>query len=287
MNIQEKNIPKKYLFGKTEFDFRYPFVMGILNVTPDSFSDGSKYLSKADALRHASEMIEAGVDIIDIGGESSRPGAEFISAEEELNRVLPVLKNIKSNFPDSVVSIDTTKSDVASETLKHGADIINDISGLTFDERIADLVSDYNAGLILMHIKGTPANMQVNPEYKDIISEIKFFLHTQIDKAKSKGVSKIIVDPGIGFGKKYDDNFLILKNIQEFCSAGYPLLIGVSRKSFIGNELNLEVTERDIPSAILETAAVQFVARIIRTHNYNNGIYIRNLMRKLILQNNV
>jgi len=287
MNIQEKNIPKKYLFGKTEFDFRYPFVMGILNVTPDSFSDGSKYLSKADALRHASEMIEAGVDIIDIGGESSRPGAEFISAEEELNRVLPVLKNIKSNFPDSVVSIDTTKSDVASETLKHGADIINDISGLTFDERIADLVSDYNAGLILMHIKGTPANMQVNPEYKDIISEIKFFLHTQIDKAKSKGVSKIIVDPGIGFGKKYDDNFLILKNIQEFCSAGYPLLIGVSRKSFIGNELNLEVTERDIPSAILETAAVQFGARIIRTHNYNNGIYIRNLMRKLILQNNV
>lgn len=287
MIIQEEIIPKKYLFGKREFNFRFPYVMGILNVTPDSFSDGGKYLSKTDALSHASEMIEAGVDIIDIGGESSRPGAEFISAEEELNRVLPVLKNIKNNFPDSVVSIDTTKYDVALETLKNGADIINDISGLTFDERIADIVSQYNAGLILMHIKGTPKSMQVNPEYKDIISEIKTFFYTQINKAEIKGVGKIIIDPGIGFGKKYDDNFLILNQLKEFCEIKYPLMIGVSRKSFIGSELSLEVTERDIPSAILETAAIQSGARIIRTHNYKNGIYIRDLMRKIIMQNNV
>lgn len=287
MITQEEIIPKKYLFGKREFDFRFPFVMGILNVTPDSFSDGGKYLSKADALSHASEMLDAGVDIIDIGGESSRPGSEFISAEEELNRVLPVLKNIKSNFPDSVVSIDTTKYDIALEALKQGADIINDISGLTFDERIADVVSQYNAGLILMHIKGTPKNMQINPEYKDIISEIKSFFYTQINKAEIKGVGKIIIDPGIGFGKKYDDNFLILSRLEQFCEIKYPLMIGVSRKSFIGNELTLDVTERDIPSAILETASIQSGARIIRTHNYKNGIYIRRLMRKIIMQNNV
>lgn len=287
MITQEEIIPKKYLFGKREFDFRFPFVMGILNVTPDSFSDGGKYLSNADALSHASEMINVGVDIIDIGGESSRPGSLPISANEELSRVIPVIQGIKNKYPSSIISVDTTKYEVAVEALKSGAEIINDISGLTFDERIADAVAEYNAGLILMHIKGTPKNMQVNPEYKDIISEIKSFFHTQINKAEIKGVGKIIIDPGIGFGKKYDDNFLILNRLKEFCEIKYPLMIGVSRKSFIGNELSLEVTERDIPSAILETASIQSGARIIRTHNYKNGIYVRNLMRKIIMQNNV
>jgi len=287
MITQEKIIPQKYLFGKREFDFNFPFVMGILNVTPDSFSDGGKYLSQADAFSHASEMIEAGVDIIDIGGESSRPGSIPISLNEEMDRVIPVIQIIKKKYPQSVISVDTTKYEVAVEALKCGAEIINDVSGLTFDERIADAVAKFSAGLILMHIKGTPKDMQNNPEYNDIISEIKYFLRTQISKAEIKGVGKIIIDPGIGFGKKYDDNFLILKNIQKLCSVGYPLLIGVSRKSFIGNELGFEVTERDIPSAILETAAIQSGARIIRTHNYKNGIYIRNLMRKILLQNNV
>ncbi|MBK6915662.1 MAG: dihydropteroate synthase [Ignavibacteriales bacterium] len=197
------------------------------------------------------------------------------------------MKGIKKEFPSSIISVDTTKYEVAVEALKSGAEIINDISGLTFDERIADAVAEYNAGLILMHIKGTPKNMQVNPEYKDIISEIKSFFYTQINKAEIKGVDKIIIDPGIGFGKKYNDNFLILNRLKEFCEIKYPLMIGVSRKSFIGNELTLDVTERDIPSAILETASIQSGARIIRTHNYKNGIYIRRLMRKIIMQNNV
>lgn len=283
MIIQEDIIPKKYFFGKREFDFRYPFVMGILNVTPDSFSDGGKFFSKSEALSHASEMIEAGVDIIDIGGESSRPGSIPISVDEELNRVIPVLQIIKDKYPASVISVDTTKYEVAAQALKSGADIINDISGLTFDERIADAAAEFNAGLILMHIKGTPQNMQVNPIYENIISEIKMFLLTQIDKAAAKGVNKIIIDPGIGFGKKYDDNFIILRNLKELCEIKYPLLIGVSRKSFIGNELNIEVSERDTPSAIIETLAVQSGARIIRTHNFKNGIYIRNLMRKFIV----
>lgn len=287
MIIQKEIIPKKYLFGKREFDFRFPFVMGILNVTPDSFSDGGKYLLTDDALSHASEMIKYGVDIIDIGGESSRPGSLPISIDEELERVIPVVQVIKKKYPQSIISIDTTKYEVASEALKSGADIINDISGLTSDDRIADVVAEFNAGLILMHIKGTPKNMQVNPEYKDIISEIKSFLYAQINSAEIKGVGKIIIDPGIGFGKKYDDNFIIINNLHEFCSIGYPLLIGVSRKSFIGNELNLEVTERDVPTAILETAAIQSGVRIIRTHNYRYGIYIRNLVTKLIRLSNV
>lgn len=287
MIIQEELISQKYFFGKREFDFRFPFVMGILNVTPDSFSDGGKYFSKTDALSHASEMIEAGVDIIDIGGESSRPGSLPISVNEELNRVIPIVQIIKSKYPASVISVDTTKYEVALQALKFGADIINDISGLTFDERIADAAAEFNAGLILMHIKGTPETMQDNPEYKDIISEVKLFLLTQINKAKVKGVNKIIIDPGIGFGKKYDDNFSILQRLNELCEIQYPLLIGVSRKSFIGNELNLKVSERDIPSVIIETAAVQLGARIIRTHNFRNGIYIRNLMRKILVQKNV
>lgn len=282
MIIKKEVASKNYLFGKREFDFSYPFVMGILNVTPDSFSDGEKYFSVSAALGYVSEMIKDGADIIDIGGESSRPGSEPISVDEELNRVIPVLYSVRNKYPEIIISVDTTKYEVALEALKNGAHIINDISGLTFEDRIAGVVSEFNAGLILMHIKGTPKTMQVHPEYENLIYEIKNFLLTQINKAEERGVTKIIIDPGIGFGKKFNNNFIILNQLQEICEIGYPVLIGVSRKSFIGNELNLKVNERDVPTAILETAAIHNGARIIRTHNVKYGVYVRNLMTNLI-----
>ena len=243
-------------------------IMGILNVTQDSFSDGGKFDTPEQATAHAIKMIEDGADIIDIGGESTRPGAEPVLLEKELNRTIPVIEAIRKQS-DCVISIDTYKSKVASAALDAGANLVNDISGLTFDEGIAPLVAEKNVPVILMHIKGTPRDMQKEPHYQDLIGEVKDYFTAQIAKAKKAGISntKIILDPGIGFGKRLEDNFELIRELKQICAMGYPVLIGPSRKSFIGTALNLPVTERLEGTLASITAGVMNGARIVRVHD--------------------
>lgn len=242
-------------------------IMGILNVTPDSFYDGGKYNNVENAFKHVLKMKSDGADIIDIGGESTRPGAKQVSLQEELDRVCPIVEKVAQNI-DIKISVDTTKSQVAEECLKLGAKIINDISGLNFDEKIADIVSKYNAYLVVMHIKGIPENMQKNTEYNNIIEEIKQFLLKSKEKALASKIKsdRIIIDPGIGFGKSLEDNYRILNNISEFNKIGCEILIGLSRKSLIGKLYNSD--EDRLPATIaLNTIAWQNGANIIRVHD--------------------
>ena len=256
-----------YNFKNKELRFDLPKIMGIVNVTPDSFSDGGKYFSHDDAINHALKLLDEGADIIDIGGESTRPGSYSVSLEEELNRTMPVIKSILHLRKDTIISIDTTKSEVAKQALDTGAQIINDISGLTFDDNMIQVAKEYDAGVVIMHIKGNPKSMQDNPDYIDVIKEVYDFLLVQSIKLKQTGVDKIIVDPGIGFGKRIEDNFSLIKNLEYFQSLGYPVMVGLSKKSFIGRTLNLEINQRDVGTVIMETISILKSARIIRTHN--------------------
>jgi dihydropteroate synthase len=264
-----------------EHGLQFPLVMGVLNVTPDSFSDGGIYFLKEAAVEHALKMFKDGADIVDIGGESTRPGSESVTLEDEKKRVIPVIHEILKRKPDSLLSIDTTKSDVAQEACKAGVRIINDISGLTFDPQIVEVAKEYSASLVIMHIKGTPKDMQDNPSYKNVISEIYEFLLVQSQKAKDAGVDKIIIDPGIGFGKRVEDNLEILRRLNEFKNLGYPILVGLSRKSFLGKILGLEVNERDTITSVAETMAIMNGAEIIRTHNVVNAVNARELLNQI------
>ncbi|HCY76079.1 MAG TPA: dihydropteroate synthase [Ignavibacteriales bacterium] len=241
--------------------------MGIVNVTPDSFSDGGKYFSVNDAVDHGLKLIDEGASIIDIGGESTRPGSDPVLEDEELRRTIPVIKKLTQLRKDAIISIDTTKSEVARQALNSGAQIINDISGLTFDNGMIDVAKQYDAGVVIMHIQGNPKTMQQNPFYKDVIKEVYDYLSVQITKTKENNVNKLFVDPGIGFGKRIEDNFTLIKNLEKFQSLGYPVLIGLSKKSFIGKILGIEADEREVGTVILETISVLKSARIIRTHN--------------------
>jgi dihydropteroate synthase len=218
-----------------------PLIMGILNVTPDSFYDGGKYFNTDAAIERAIQMIDEGADIIDIGGESTRPGADPVEIEEEKRRVLPVIRELRKKT-DIPISIDTYKSEVAELALREGANIVNDISGMKFDERMPYVIKKYGAGCVVMHIRGTPKDMQKNPYYKNTIEEIKEELKERIKFLKNFEIEdeQIIIDPGIGFGKRVYDNLLILKNVLEFKKLSYPILLGHSRKSFIGKVLNIE-----------------------------------------------
>ena len=247
-------------------------VMGILNVTPDSFSDGGKFNEPEKAVERALEMIEEGADIIDIGGESSRPGSPRISAEEELNRVMPVLKELRERS-DVTISVDTYKPEVAEKVLNAGADMINDIYGLR-KEGMARVIAEHGAGVAIMHMQGDPENMQNNPTYGDVIGEIAGFLRKQVEKALDAGIdpNSIAVDPGIGFGKTVEHNLMIMNELDSFRSLGYPVLIGASRKSFIGRTLNLPVEERLEGSLAMATVAVMKGAGMIRVHDVRETV---------------
>lgn len=249
--------------------FQKTYIMGIVNVTPDSFYDGGCYFSVQKAIDHAMRLIDEGADILDIGGESTRPGAEPVSVEEELKRVIPVIEHIasKASIP---ISIDTYKSKVAEEAIKAGASIINDISGLRFDPQMAHIASKYGVAIVLMHIKGTPKNMQQDPSYVSLLPEIIEYLRDSIVIAKEAGIDekKIIIDPGIGFGKLPEHNLYIIKNLKEFTNLGKPILIGVSRKSFIGRILN-ETSPHDRLEGTASAVAISVIngANIVRVHD--------------------
>lgn len=248
-------------------------VMGILNVTPDSFSDGGCYLDVEQAVTHAELMVAEGATLIDIGGESSRPGASPVSINEELARILPVIRAI-ADAVDVLLSVDTYKAEVARCALEAGAHLINDITALRGDATMAAVVSEMEAGLILMHMKGTPRTMQHAPEYHDVISEICDSLQQSIETAESEGITpdRIIIDPGIGFGKTTEHNLEILKRLSEFRRLHKPLLIGTSRKSFIGNILNLPVTERVEGTTATVCWAIAHGADIVRVHDVKANV---------------
>lgn len=261
----------QYLFriGDATFDFsKKTHIMGILNITPDSFSDGGLYLDPDKATEAAIKMIKEGADIIDIGGESTRPGSEQVDIDTELNRIIPVIDLIHSQV-SIPISVDTYKSQVAEEALKHGASLINDISGLTFDSEMSHIISKYHASVALMHIQGTPKIMQENPHYDNLIDEIMRFLENSISLARQAGIEddQILIDPGFGFGKSYQDNLILLGYLEEFRSLGYPILIGVSRKSFIGKPLNLPANDRLAGSLAAASCGILNGANMVRVHD--------------------
>lgn len=249
------------------------YLMGVLNVTPDSFSDGGDYYTIESALAQAENMVKSGVDIIDIGGQSTRPGAAEISLEEEIDRVIPVVQILRQKaeiFGSVPISVDTTRAQVAQAAVEAGADIINDISGATFDSEMLSTVAHLKVPIILMHIRGTPQTMQKLTDYRDLIGEIREFLESRIAEAVAAGIDKslIILDPGIGFAKNYSQNLEILQQLSKFRGLGCPILVGVSRKSFIGHILNQPLAKQRIwGTAAACTGAIANSADILRVHD--------------------
>ena len=243
--------------------------MGIVNVTPDSFSDGGKFLTLDSAFDHSKKLIKDGADIIDIGGESSRPGSKPVSLEEELKRTIPLISKIHSNFPRVAISIDTTKSEVAEQAILSGANIVNDISGLSFDDKMVKVVAKYDVPLIIMHMQGKPETMQEAPSYNNLIEDIKSFFDERIQYATRFEIQKnrIILDPGIGFGKSYEDNFKLINQLEKFKDFKLPILIGPSRKSFIGIALNEEPESRLEGTLAAVAAGILRGAQIVRVHD--------------------
>lgn len=243
-------------------------IMGVLNITDNSFSDGGEYLNAENACKHLTELVNDGADIIDIGAESTKPYSQPVAADVQLNRILPVLKFAKENNITTPLSIDTRSSVVADECIKNGVAIINDVSGLTYDDKMAEVLAKYDVKVIIQHSKGTPADMQDNPHYENLMDEIYRDLKNKIDFALSKGIKleNIIIDPGIGFGKTREDNFEIIRRIEEFYRLGCPVLLGVSRKSLLNMSESDNFT-KDIFTTALNTLAVEKRVDIIRVHN--------------------
>lgn len=248
-----------------------PLIMGILNVTPDSFSDGGQYSDVDAAVLQARRMLDEGADIIDIGGESTRPGAEPVAADEQIRRVVPVVEAIRQQVSaDIPISIDTTLSAVARAALEAGADIINDISAGRDDEAILALAAETDAPIILMHSQGTPKTMQDNPYYDDVVQEVLAGLYRQIDAALKAGIKKkrIAIDPGIGFGKRKQDNLDLLAHLDAFVAAGYPVLLGTSRKRFMGTICDVsEPSELVIATAVTTALGIMAGVRMFRVHD--------------------
>ncbi|ACM21765.1 dihydropteroate synthase [Geotalea daltonii FRC-32] len=263
------DFPLSWSIGRRTIDLSgRPCVMGILNVTPDSFSDGNSFFSYEKAVARALEMEAQGADIIDIGGESTRPNAPPVSEQEELNRVIPVVEALAGRLKIPI-SIDTYKASVAEAALAAGAEIINDISGLTFDSRMAEVVASAGAGLIVMHTRGTPQEMQLNTTYGDIIAEVSAALRSSLKLAEDAGIpaGRIIIDPGVGFGKDMEGNLEIIRRLSEFSELGRPVLLAASRKTFIGKITGKEPAERLFGTAAVVAVAIYNGAALVRVHD--------------------
>ncbi|MCL4133781.1 UNVERIFIED_CONTAM: hypothetical protein GTU68_055218 [Idotea baltica] len=256
----------------TLIDLTSPKVMGILNITPDSFYDGGKYKDEITILKQVEKMLFEGATFIDVGAYSSRPGAKHISEEEELQRIVPVIALLMKNFPEIIISVDTFRSKIAQETIDCGATIINDISGGTMDAKMFETVANLQVPYILMHMLGTPQNMQKNPVYKDVVEDIISFFAEQIFKLHQLKLNDVIIDVGFGFGKTKDHNFEILKNLSLFKSLDAPILAGVSRKSMLYKTLDISAQEALNATTSANTIALLNGANILRVHDVKEAV---------------
>jgi dihydropteroate synthase len=277
-------LPRWSALNHVLVDDARPRVMGILNVTPDSFSDGGRTYRLESAVRHAESLLTEGADLLDLGGESSRPGAAPISLQEELQRVLPVLNAVRA-FSDIPVSIDTTKAEVARQALDAGADVINDITALRSDPEMARVIADRGAGVILMHMAGTPATMQHNPTYVNVVTEVYDMLAGRIDDLENQGIGRerIAIDPGIGFGKTFEHNLSLLQQLSRFVNLGCVVLVGTSRKGFLGTITGRPVQQRDPASIVSSLWACTQGARIVRVHDVGgmaDALRVWNVLRR-------
>lgn len=264
----------------------FPIIMGILNVTPDSFFDGGKHQSLPEILKQCQLLLEKGSTIIDIGGYSSRPGAKNISEEEELKRIIVPIKEIRKQFPETIISVDTFRAEVARAAISEGASIINDISGGTLDTQMFKTVAELNVPYVLSHIQGTPQDMQQNPNYEDILSELMLYFTKKIVELTTLGVQDIIIDPGFGFGKNLEHNYSILQKLEQFNILGHPILIGLSRKSMIYNFLEVTAEEALNGTSVLNFWALLKGSNILRVHDPNEAHQCVQLMQQLKKWNN-
>lgn len=248
-------------------DLSQPKIMGILNVTPDSFYDGGQYNEVNNALFQVEKMLEEGADIIDVGGMSSRPGAEVISTDEELQRVVPIVEKVSQKFPESIISIDTIKAKVAKDAIEAGGHIVNDISAGQFDSRFYQTVADLGVPYVLMHMNGSPKTMQVNPNYDNVVTDITDFFIQEVGILRGLGVKDIILDVGFGFGKTIEHNYQLLKQLGDFQIFDLPMMIGISRKSMIYKYLNIEAKDALNGTSVLHLAALQNGGNILRVHD--------------------
>ena len=251
---------------------RSGLIMGVLNVTPDSFSDGDSFISEKAAFRHAQQMISEGAAILDVGGESSRPGSDPVTLDEELRRVIPVIQRVRTYYPELLISVDTYKAETARQAIAAGADIVNDISALLADPAMLEVVRSSGAGVILMHMQGTPKTMQINPNYLHVVSEVYSFLQQRRDALVRDGICRenIAIDPGFGFGKRIDDNVALVRELARFTTLGQPVVVGISRKSVIARllgDLNLPPVERLWPTVALTSLLREKGAHIFRVHD--------------------
>jgi dihydropteroate synthase len=261
------NVRGEFTFGAKVYDlFSRTHIMGILNVTPDSFSDGGKHYAVDQAVAAAQRMAEDGADFIDVGGESTRPGSEAVPLDEELRRVIPVIERLAHEL-SIPISIDTYKSSVADAALTAGASIVNDISAMRFDGEMINTAVRHRATVVLMHMQGTPRTMQQNPTYEHVTTEVKQFLDNRVRTAREAGIRQLIVDPGIGFGKNVQHNLQLLRELDSFKELGCPILVGPSRKSFIGTILNLPVDQRLEGTAAAVAVSIVNGANIVRVHD--------------------
>lgn len=255
--------------------------MGILNCTPDSFYDGGKYKSESEILHQVEKMLDEGATFIDIGAYSSRPGADFVSKEEELNRLLPIIELLLKKFPEILISIDTFRSNVAQKTIENGASLINDISAGMLDEKMLETVAQLQVPYIMMHMKGTPKTMQSFTNYEDIVKEMMYYFSERISKARSFGLNDIIIDPGFGFAKTLQQNYEVLQKMEYFNSLELPILVGVSRKSMIYKLLENSPQEALNGTSVLNAVALQKGANILRVHDVKEAVECISIVEKL------
>jgi len=263
MKLKDKNSNS----NSSIFSTKNAIVMGILNLTTDSFFDGGKYINEKQIISKCKSMLDEGATIIDIGAQSSRPGSTQISAKDELKKLLPIIKLLKNNFPSIIISIDTFWAKTAHETIEAGADIINDISAGEMDKNMFKVIAKHNAPYIIMHMQGTPQNMQKNPTYNNIVNEVVDYFDNKIKELKTLNISTIIIDPGFGFGKTLEHNYQLLNNLDAFKKFNLPLLVGASRKSMIYNLLDTNSEKALNGTSVINTIALQNGANILRVHD--------------------
>lgn len=280
-DVEVTNFPKNtsMRIGDKLIDLSTPIVMGILNITPDSFYSKSRATNEKEILLKVGEMLQDGASIIDIGGYSSRPGAENISQKEELKRIAPVIESVRKTFPEAIFSLDTFRSEIAAFGLESGIDIINDISGFSIDEKLPEVIARYKAPYILMHMRGTPQTMQNHTDYNNIFKEMVYYFTEKINILQENGINDIIIDPGFGFSKTMEQNYFLLNNLQHFQLLNKPILAGLSRKSMIYKKLGITAEESLNGTIALNTLALSKGAKILRVHDVKEAVELIKIMQ--------